>query len=579
MHTLKERALHPFRSAGHDDLRALRDVSFAVERGEFFGIVGRNGSGKSTLLKCLAGIYRTDRGQIYVDGRMSTFIELGVGFNMDLAAHDNVMLNATMLGLSQRETRARYDHIIDFAELREFADLKLKNYSSGMLVRLAFAVMIQVDADILLIDEVLAVGDAAFQQKCFDEFARIRRSGTTVLFVTHDMSAVQRFCDRAMLLEHGRSGRDRRARARRRALPAAELLARRPRRRGARGRRRRQRARRPQRQAHEGRARCAWATAGPRSSRRGSRTSTASAPTCCARGGRAASTPASAVNERLEDPLVGVNFQNSAGEHVWGANNLHGRARRASSSRRGAHLRAALHEPPGSRPLLGHPGRGQERRRPRVARPPPALRLGDGHGHQPPEGSSTCRSRSTSSARQPAPDTGARGGRVSDATVAAIEGLGPPIKGPTALGSDPRRLLRLTWALAVTDWRLRFFGSALGYLWSFVQPLMLFGVLYTVFSVLLNFSGDERFYPVALLLGIVLYSFLNEATGGAVRSLVNRENLVRKIEFPRLAVPMATVLTACFNLGLNLVPVTVFLSPAAGRRAGRGWRCRSSSPC
>jgi ABC-type polysaccharide/polyol phosphate transport system ATPase subunit len=204
VHTLKERALHPFRRAGHDELRALQGVSFAVDRGEFFGIVGRNGSGKSTLLKCLASIYRTDAGRIYVDGRMSTFIELGVGFNMDLAAYDNVMLNATMLGLSRRETRTRYDRILDFAELREFADLKLKNYSSGMLVRLAFSVMIQVDADILLIDEVLAVGDAAFQQKCFDEFARIRRSGTTVLFVTHDMGAVQRFCDRALLLENGR---------------------------------------------------------------------------------------------------------------------------------------------------------------------------------------------------------------------------------------------------------------------------------------------------------------------------------------------------------------------------------------
>src|SRR3954454_2220926 len=204
VHTLKERALHPFRRTGHDDLRALRDVSFAVEPGEFFGIVGRNGSGKSTLLKCLAGIYRIDQGAIYVDGRMSTFIELGVGFNMDLAAYDNVILNATMLGLSQRETRARYDRIIDFAELREFADLKLKNYSSGMLVRLAFAVMIQVDAEILLIDEVLAVGDAAFQQKCFDEFVRIREAGKTILLVTHDMGAVHRFCDRAMLLEKGR---------------------------------------------------------------------------------------------------------------------------------------------------------------------------------------------------------------------------------------------------------------------------------------------------------------------------------------------------------------------------------------
>jgi ABC-2 type transport system ATP-binding protein len=203
IHTLKEKALHPFRRPGHDTLRALRDVSFAVEQGEFFGIVGRNGSGKSTLLKCMAGIYSTDDGRIFVNGRVSTFIELGVGFNPDLAAYDNVVLNATMLGLSGREARRRFDRIIDFAELNDFVDLKLKNYSSGMMVRLAFAVMIQVDADILLIDEVLAVGDAAFQQKCFDEFARIRRSGATVLLVTHDLGAVRRFCDRALLLERG----------------------------------------------------------------------------------------------------------------------------------------------------------------------------------------------------------------------------------------------------------------------------------------------------------------------------------------------------------------------------------------
>ncbi|HEV2812645.1 MAG TPA: ABC transporter ATP-binding protein [Solirubrobacteraceae bacterium] len=204
VHTLKERAMHPLRRNTVDELVALRDVSFEVASGEFFGIVGRNGSGKSTLLKCLAGIYKTDRGRIYVNGRLSTFIELGVGFNMDLAARDNVLLNATMLGVSQREARRRFDQIIEFAELEEFVDLKLKNYSSGMLVRLAFAVMIQVDADILVIDEVLAVGDAAFQQKCYDEFARIRREGTTVLLVTHDMSSARRFCDRAMLLEHGR---------------------------------------------------------------------------------------------------------------------------------------------------------------------------------------------------------------------------------------------------------------------------------------------------------------------------------------------------------------------------------------
>jgi ABC-2 type transport system ATP-binding protein len=204
VHTLKERVLHPMRRTGYERLEALRDVSFEVEPGEFFGIVGRNGSGKSTLLKCLAGIYRADAGQIYIDGRLSTFIELGVGFNPDLPARDNVVLNALMLGLSPREARERVASVIEFAELEEFAELKLKNYSSGMHVRLAFSVMIQVDADVLLIDEVLAVGDAAFQQKCFDEFHRLRAEGRTILLVTHDMSAVSRFCDRAVLLERGR---------------------------------------------------------------------------------------------------------------------------------------------------------------------------------------------------------------------------------------------------------------------------------------------------------------------------------------------------------------------------------------
>jgi ABC-2 type transport system ATP-binding protein len=203
LHTLKERVVRPFWRRESDRLDALRDVSFSVEQGEFFGIVGRNGSGKSTLLKCMAGIYRADQGEIEIGGRVSTFIELGVGFNPDLAARDNVILNGIMLGLTQREARERFDAVIEFAELEEFVDLKLKNYSSGMQVRLAFAVMIQVDADVLLIDEVLAVGDAAFQQKCFDVFYRLKDEGKTILFVTHDMAAVQRFCDRALLLERG----------------------------------------------------------------------------------------------------------------------------------------------------------------------------------------------------------------------------------------------------------------------------------------------------------------------------------------------------------------------------------------
>ena len=204
VHTLKERAVHPLRRTTFRELHALNDVSFDVKQGEFFGVVGRNGSGKSTLMKCLAGIYRADDGEIWARGRMATFIELGVGFNPDLAARDNVVMNGIMLGLSPREARKRVETVIDFAELAHFTDLKLKNYSSGMLVRLAFAVMIQVDADILLIDEVLAVGDAAFQQKCFDEFFRMRDEGKTVVFVTHDMAAVERFCHRALLLERGR---------------------------------------------------------------------------------------------------------------------------------------------------------------------------------------------------------------------------------------------------------------------------------------------------------------------------------------------------------------------------------------
>jgi ABC-type polysaccharide/polyol phosphate transport system ATPase subunit len=201
-HTLKERALHPRRRVQHQTFRALNDISFWVDQGEFFGIAGRNGSGKSTLLKCLAGIYRAE-GDIWCRGRLSTFIELGVGFNPDMAARENVVMNGIMLGLSPREARKRYDSVIEFAELQEFKDLKLKNYSSGMFVRLAFSVAIQVDADILLIDEVLAVGDAAFQQKCFDVFNDMRDRGKTIVFVTHDMGTMQRFCHRALLLERG----------------------------------------------------------------------------------------------------------------------------------------------------------------------------------------------------------------------------------------------------------------------------------------------------------------------------------------------------------------------------------------
>jgi ABC-type polysaccharide/polyol phosphate transport system ATPase subunit len=201
--SLKERAVRPFARVEYRELRALRAVSFDVHKGEFFGIVGRNGSGKSTLLKVLASIYRADAGRVRMAGRVAPFIELGVGLDPELTARENVVLNGVMMGLSQGEARRRLDAVLDFAELRDFRELKLKNYSSGMMVRLAFSVMIQSDANILLIDEVLAVGDAAFQQKCGDAFDKMRVAGRTVVLVTHDMSAVQRHCSRAMLLHDG----------------------------------------------------------------------------------------------------------------------------------------------------------------------------------------------------------------------------------------------------------------------------------------------------------------------------------------------------------------------------------------
>ncbi len=201
--SFKERAVRPLRRVDYRELHVLRDLSFDVHRGEFFGIVGRNGSGKSSLLKILASIYRADAGRIRIAGRVAPFIELGVGFNPDLTARENGVLNGVLMGLTKREARRRLDAVLDFAELRDFVEVKLKNYSSGMMVRLAFAVMVQADADIMLIDEVLAVGDANFAQKCNDFFHEKKRAGKTIVLVTHDMSSVEKYCHRAMLIHDG----------------------------------------------------------------------------------------------------------------------------------------------------------------------------------------------------------------------------------------------------------------------------------------------------------------------------------------------------------------------------------------
>ena len=205
--TLKERALHPLAATEYMQLRALQDISFEIAAGEFMGIAGRNGSGKTTLLKLLASVYRADRGRIRMAGRVAPFIELGVGFNPELAAEDNVLLNGVMMGLTPKQARERFQKVIEFAELEDFAEMKLKNYSSGMRVRLGFAMLVAAEADILLIDEVLAVGDASFQQKCTDTFYRLRDEGRTIVFVTHEMQRLEQYCDRAILLHEGRIDR------------------------------------------------------------------------------------------------------------------------------------------------------------------------------------------------------------------------------------------------------------------------------------------------------------------------------------------------------------------------------------
>jgi ABC-type polysaccharide/polyol phosphate transport system ATPase subunit len=184
---------------------ALRGVSFSVPKGCTYGIIGRNGSGKSTLLKCVAGITRPNEGTIRVDGRISALIELGAGFHPEISGRENVFINGIMLGLSKREIQRRFDEIVEFAELRDFIDAPVKTYSSGMYMRLGFAVAIHVDPDVLLIDEVLAVGDQAFTAKCIDKFAEFRRRNKTILLVTHSLDLVERFCDRALWLDKGKT--------------------------------------------------------------------------------------------------------------------------------------------------------------------------------------------------------------------------------------------------------------------------------------------------------------------------------------------------------------------------------------
>lgn len=202
--SLKQTALNTFKKKRFTKFKSVDDVNFEIKQGEFFGIIGRNGCGKSTLLKMIAGIYIPTSGKIKVNGSMAPFIELGVGFNPELTGRENVYLSGTILGLKRSEIENKFNTIIEFAELEEFIDQKLKNFSSGMQVRLAFSIAIQAQSDIMLIDEVLAVGDASFQKKCYNQFKQLKKEGRTIVFVSHDMASIMEFCDKVLVIDEGK---------------------------------------------------------------------------------------------------------------------------------------------------------------------------------------------------------------------------------------------------------------------------------------------------------------------------------------------------------------------------------------
>ena len=203
--TLRELFTKRFRGNSNvENFEALSNVSFNVYHGQMLGIVGANGSGKSTLLKAITGVYRPSEGRVHVEGTMASLLELGAGFHPELTGRENIVLNGLILGFSRKQMRARESKIVEFSEIGDFIDVPVKQYSSGMYMRLAFAVATEVDPDILIVDEILAVGDAPFQAKCFARLESFRRAGKTILFVSHSMGHIVKYCDRALLLEHGK---------------------------------------------------------------------------------------------------------------------------------------------------------------------------------------------------------------------------------------------------------------------------------------------------------------------------------------------------------------------------------------
>ena len=541
------------RRARYEELRALRDISFAVAPGEFFGIVGRNGSGKSTLLKCLAGIYRADRGEIWCNGRMSTFIELGVGFNPDLAAYDNVALNGIMMGLSPREARGRYERVIEFAELEEFQDLKLKNYSSG---HARAARLLGGDpgrrrhpADRRgarrrgrrLPAEVLR----RVQPRCATKAARSCSSPTTCPRST--ASVIARCCSSGVTWS--RSATPRRSPTSTSSSASGVTWGTRIRTRAC---------------SHVGdgaaRVKDVWLGDLPEDR---SAIAPQSEPTIL---------KALVVFETtVRDPAVTLAIHNEDHQPVIVGSSQH-QHERSGTFHAGDEVIFAFsfhnmlapgrYEPTFTVAIAAAASRYRPLRGSLLVR---RHRLG--RERRPGGGSGADR-------RHPAHEREGRapGDGVSSESLSQTAGM--PIKGPRALTDDWSRFWHLTYNIARNEFKLKFFGSALGYAWQVMRPLLLFGVLY-VFFVVIGKVGKgghpgEANYGVQLLGSIVLFTFFAEATGGAVRSVVERENLVRKIQFPRLVIPLAVVLLASFNLGLNLLVVLLF-ALAAGIKPMLSW--------
>lgn len=499
--TLKERLRHPIASLGHDRSEVLHDVSFEVEPGEFFAVIGRNGSGKSTLLRCIAGIYEIDGGSVEVSGPIAPFIELGVGFQPQLAAEDNVVMAGTLMGMEPGEAKKRFPQVISFAELEEFADMPIVNYSSGMQVRLAFSTSFQADADVLLFDEVLAVGDALFQRKCKETFDRLVSTGHTIVYVSHSLDTVAKFADRVLLLDEGRMV----------ALgKPGEVLEEYERRNQERAAERRPRPAHPNGQVD---VVGAWLE------------SEDGEPVSVLREGQHANFRfVIRLRRDTVPPAMGFALRDDEGRVVlsetdqWRAGSM-GRegdlrtysAMFPSGLTPGEYELAPLLTPRDREGLLEVDGSALPVR----IEPRPAEHAAGRDGHR---------------------DAGRR-----------------------RPWSDAKRFYDVTRVLARTDFKLRYLDSVVGYAWSVAQPLLIFAVLYVIWTQIFTTHDDTPYYAINLLLGIALFTFFSEACGHALPCLVTKGGMLRKIPFPPVALPLSSVMNSAYVYGLSLIVVFGFI--------------------